>query len=89
MERAVRQMELKMDKFDKRIQNTEGTVMNMEKSVDCEATVKNKEKRSDNARWKTVYNIIDEVKKENDELKHMLFEMRRLNNELTEETLDI
>lgn len=53
--------------------------MNMEKSDACEPTVKNKEKRSDNARQKTVYNKVDEVKKENDELKHMLFEMRRLN----------
>lgn len=92
MEQSVRQMELKMDRFDKRIQKTEDTVNNVETSVKFVTDQYDeivREKRTENAKLKDMDARVNEMKRDNDELKLMLFEMRKLNTELKEDMLDM
>ena len=92
MEHTVNQMEHKLDSFNERIKKTEDIVSNVEKSVEyvCDQyDTMERERKIDREQIKSINTSVRDVKKENNELKTILFEMQRLNHELKEEVLDM
>ena len=92
MEQTVKGMESKMESFDKRIQKTEETVSSVEKSVEFvyfQYDTVIKEQKSDKVKLKLIDSKVNDVKKENEDLKEELLELKRLNSELKEEMLDM
>ena len=92
MELTVKGMESKMESFYKRIQKTEETVSSVEKSVEFVNVQYDTviiEQKSDKVKLKLIDSKVNDVKKENEDLKEELMELKRLNSELKEEMLDM